>query len=918
MVIKVLERRSSTPAGRRRIKGYQTDHGDVDDEATALELALNSDTDADHTNTITMPRTLSGIDRRATLLRPRIPRQRKQQRTRSVSVSNVDIAASLKRLSGRKNKSKSASKQKQLFTPGPVLPVDAREDVEGERVVSGASAAETPKNKNDHWIRSFHRVSVDSKEAYVPPSQIRITPSLLTGLFTVSEKTKRSASNKDNDTNTDNVTGYVRLLPTSPNVILSDTSPDSVTSLCHPTTTGVTGNGDKAGQTFLVWANDSSKEGGSLKIETKASIRDIVVTLEVGVVSNSNMIPLGTATFQPGAVEVRGRQHHLKVEKLRKMQSNGLFRKKLLAEKDKESEYRLCHEAFLSIKLDVKQSNGSSTTISKEARDEAVLMGPRRRSNSLADLDRTFSDSVSSDAEDRIKSMVADQPNRTTPAMPLFLSVVCCGGFGNSNACGTVKGSCTALSDDGESTCTDSASEIATTDGGPTTHATPYFGKQDQQSVHQSAPACCCFGDSNVARVARERAGTEGGNSTIDQSTVGSAYVASDGESTSGGRSLGRSTGVLTTQGWPLLFTAYCFGKNGESEVSPDQNKDGEMAAMDGNSDLAVGGGKEDGGAEAEGVTSSAKSAGENPCDAAVGESVPGEQVREPSACASCFGDADVESLHPSRQRTDTAAGDDASISTSFSGAVSSLLAGQSMFMTWCGEEDVEKLRPRARPKLNLATGAVKISDKHEPSSGSDHTSNRTNPSKRELPFRKVEKMTSGGRGTQTGDSGTNPINITASFEKLSLKTKTSDAIKSAVEHDNAISFVSSPGDLEKTLNASSHTRYPQAAVQDAENIETSMDDYTVYSSSRSGTHHTVEQDVGCIPFLTVIGAAYESVSSSDSSVSDGDDSLSAYTREFRSDRLEDGDVNLSSKEEGMLARALKAPPADLARHTTS
>lgn len=379
MVIKILQKHQQkrrSLAGR--LKGVHTFRDDVlytddgDDAASALELALNN-TD--------LPKAAS----RSVLCSP----ERTAALLRSRSSSQVESAAGTDRI----------SKRNAIRSPSQLLK-ESRDDE-----IPTASS----KTKKENWIRSL-RAAPELPGAFPAQCEIRISPTLLTGLLSAFHKAKRSPSNRikrtSSRTTSNRVYGYIRLLPETPSVMLATGSPNAVKSLPLP----------HAKESFLVWATDFSDDIGSLLIVTKPSTKDVTVTLEVGVASGGEMFPLGTTTFQPGCAEVSGRQSHLKVDKTRKIQNNGLFRLIHHSKKSTDSDYRLSRDSFLSITVDIQQISPATDTSAATGKAR-TSDGRRERALSSVGTEGATPSAALESAVLGNSSTTDGQPNRPSSAV---------------------------------------------------------------------------------------------------------------------------------------------------------------------------------------------------------------------------------------------------------------------------------------------------------------------------------------------------------------------------------------------------------------------------------------------------------------------------------------------------------------------
>jgi hypothetical protein len=231
MVIKVLQRRKSQTARRRNKDDEPVDQDDIDDAATALELALHESTPhhtlrdvgtASKASTAAQsrPRSLSPLANplpvgdMASVL----------ERTSSVKAEvrddadDKEDARNSELVRSNKQETNVPSVQKAVVPPSSTpskSKAKAKAPKLNKSLLKSNQESSSNKRKKEEvhskpWIKSFQKGTADSGDATLPPLQIRVTAALLTGLVAT---TKRSSNPKGKDTMAakDLVTGYVRV-----------------------------------------------------------------------------------------------------------------------------------------------------------------------------------------------------------------------------------------------------------------------------------------------------------------------------------------------------------------------------------------------------------------------------------------------------------------------------------------------------------------------------------------------------------------------------------------------------------------------------------------------------------------------------------------------------------------------------------
>lgn len=731
----------------------------------------------------------------------------------------------------------------------------------------------SPINKRDHWIRSFQRDSGSSRGAITAsPCQIRITPSILTGLVAVSDKKKRSESIKSNNTTKNVATCYLRLLSTTSVVNLVDGSPNVLNSVsCPIDRVGPT----HRGQCVIVWVDSHPNgNGSSLIIATSVAAKEPVVTLEIGIFLDGSMIPLGTTTFQPGTIAVCGEHRQVKVKNLLKGDRGGLFRKKQQSGKNTELPYRLSRVSCLSFELNVSVCQ----TMPHPA--VAALSNPDRS------LERALT-SVNADIGEI--NDVGQHDNNS--AFCLFYSAIRYWCFGESSFGSVSPNQSEETRIDGESTCVDlvgvsasftaekenthgaGASELFAADGESILSPGFFLGR-----IKSRLASFCCFANINHLPDKYDDAGSvgTGDHLSYSQMLLDSAHrTKTRFEIKSRERSISGLTEILSIQRWPFFYAAYCFGNHGTREIYSNFSKAGSGNPRSANGDC---------------VSPRVKSTEEGMhCTSDIVSPTKDGVFQDPlSVCTACFGDEDVSNLRSPRQNA---------VHLETSSCRESSQAG-SIIASCFGDADVEKLNQAKFDQKRSTLQVVKatVDQKHFKSlkscTAKAESLKRMDALEKELTQRNGES-TPAASVHNTSDSG-NIARCTASIEISSMEVTSSGTIILAEEEDNDIPRTS---DLE-----------PRSRTRVETNVSKSIVEYDCCSSFDPGTRHEDKPRLDCFQLVTGLGTDDESTSSSKSSSLSGDDSLTGASDY-------DGEVILSPTKVEKRARTLKMAPSDLIRH---
>jgi hypothetical protein len=195
-----------------------------------------------------------------------------------------------------------------------------------------------------------------------------------------------------------------------------------------------------------------------------------------------------------------------------------------------------------------------------------------------------------------------------------------------------------------------------------------------------------------------------------------------------------------------------------------------------------------------------------------------GTPVYVASICGACFGDVDVEELRDLKVRANelnSRARTDATFSgpKSFAETVATHVAKQNICTSWCGEEDVDKLKPLSRGRILLP-----IENQERTHNDQGVTSSMGNPASGE------KSLAENSRGDTFGSDNTDQKSLTASTQTRRMGGESL--------HEN--------GDTSDF-----------SAV------------FTSYSTSYASSHHESSPGSSCFPFMSDIDAGRKSASSS-------------------------------------------------------
>jgi hypothetical protein len=306
----------------------------------------------------------------------------------------------------------------------------------------------------------------------------------------------------------------------------------------------------------------------------------------------------------------------------------------------------------------------------------------------------------------------------------------------------------------------------------------------------RSNPCCCCGKNTNEAR---GRLGTDA-DITLNQSTGQTDFPASYEEPTLDDQSTTRDP-KEASQMWPVLFGACCMA----SGTLATQN----MITSD---------------AKDESLSSYVKDATREGQEIVKNGSDLGTPVYVASICGACFGDVDVEELRALKLRANelnlrarryaTFSG-----TKSFAETVATHVAKQNICTSWCGEEDVDKLKPLSRGRILL-------------------------------PIENQER-------THNEQGVANSMGNAVYGEKSLAENLRSDTIGSdSTDHRSSTASTQT-----QRLGGESRHEYGDTSDFSA--------GFTSYSTSYASSHHESSPGSSCFPFMSEVDAGRKSASSS-------------------------------------------------------